>query len=139
MYELVSDVTRMGQWSPETRACRWVGGASGPSVGARFRGSNRFGWRRWSTTCTVTAADPGERFAFAVSLGSVPISQWSYEFRAEAGGCRVTEVFEDRRPRWMDVLGRPVMGIADRDEHNRTTMRATLTNLKRYAEKPATG
>jgi len=56
VWALVSDVTRMGSWSPETTACRWVGGASGPSVGARFRGTNKRGPLLWQTTCTVTAA-----------------------------------------------------------------------------------
>ena len=77
---LVSDVTRMGEWSPENTSCRWLGGATTPSVGARFKGTNRRGWRRWSTTCTVTEAEPGRRFAFDVRSGPLAISSWSYEF-----------------------------------------------------------
>ncbi|MGH9050843.1 MAG: SRPBCC family protein [Acidimicrobiia bacterium] len=37
LYELVSDVTRMGEWSPECRRCEWIDGATGPAVGARCR------------------------------------------------------------------------------------------------------
>jgi hypothetical protein len=65
VYRLVSDVIRMGEWSPETRSCQWLGTA-GAQAGARFRGTNQHGFRRWSTTCTVTAADDGRRFAFSV-------------------------------------------------------------------------
>jgi hypothetical protein len=48
VYDLVTDVTRMGEWSPECVACEWVDGATGPAVGARFRGRNRHGLARWS-------------------------------------------------------------------------------------------
>jgi len=62
VYALVSDVTRMGEWSPETASCRWVDGAWSAEVGARFRGSNRRGPLLWTTTCTVTRSDPvGDR------------------------------------------------------------------------------
>lgn len=45
LWEMVSDVTRMGDWSPETTTAVWTGGATGPAVGAKFRGSNRHGKR----------------------------------------------------------------------------------------------
>ena len=63
LYDLVSDVTRMGEWSPETAKCESIGGATGPAVGARFKGTNK---RRvwWSTDATVVAAERGRRFAF---------------------------------------------------------------------------
>jgi hypothetical protein len=67
VHRLVSDVTRMGEWSPETTSCRWLTDA-GPRVGARFRSTNRYGFRRWSTPCTVTAAVEGRR-AFSVGWG----------------------------------------------------------------------
>ena len=131
-YRLVSDVTRMGDWSPETTSCRWIGGASGPAVGARFRGSNRKGWRRWSTTCTVAAADEGRRFAFDVSWGRLPIARWSYEFAAEGDGTRVRETWADRRPAWMARFDPVFMGIDDRSRHNRATMETTLERLRSH-------
>ena len=134
LYDLVSDVTRMGDWSPETTSCRWLGGTTGPRVGARFRGSNRMGWRRWSTQCTVVAADPGARFGFHVDLAGLPISRWTYEFLPEGQATRVRESWTDRRPGWMDRLARPVMGIHDRSAHNRAGMEATLAALRRFAE-----
>ena len=134
LYGLVSDVSRMGEWSPETTSCRWVGGATGPRVGARFRGSNRLGWRRWSTQCTVVAAEPGTRFSFHVDLAGLPISRWTYEFLPEGQGTRVRESWTDRRPGWMDRFGKPVMGISDREAHNRAGMEATLAALRRHAE-----
>ena len=134
VWGLVSDVTRMGSWSPETTSCRWLGGADGPAVGARFKGSNRKGLRRWSTTCTVTDAEPGKTFAFDVDYGMLAISRWSYEFQTTTEGTRVVESWTDRRPGWMRLASIPAMGVADRAGHNRRGMETTLARLKVAAE-----
>jgi hypothetical protein len=115
-------------------SCRWLDGADGPVVGARFRGTNRHRLLRWSTTCTVTAAEPGRRFAFDVDFGGVPISTWAYDLVPTRTGCEVTESWSDRRPHWMRVGSVPVMGIADRAGHNRRGMQATLAALRAAAE-----
>ncbi len=129
VYGLVSDVTRMGEWSPETTSCRWVGGATGPVAGARFRGSNRMGWRRWSTTCSIVEAEPGRRFSFDVKFAGLPISRWSYEFSPEGDRCTVRERWEDRRRDWVVRAAGLLMGVADRAQHNRATMEQTVANL----------
>ena len=134
VYELVSDLPRMGEWSPENTGGSWRRGATGPVAGAKFRGTNRSGWRWWMTTVTVTAADPGRRFAFDVDAAGVPISTWEYDIAADGNGCTVTERWTDRRPGWMRVGSIPLMGVADRAGHNRRNMQATLRNLKAAAE-----
>src|SRR3954447_12991823 len=134
VYDLVSDVTRMGEWSPETTGCRWLRGATGPAVGAKFKGTNRHLVYRWSTTCTVVDADPGRRFAFTVAWGPVPISRWSYDFRPDGAGCVVTEGWIDRRPSWMRLAGAVSMAIPHRGTHNRAGMEKTLAALKAKAE-----
>ena len=134
VYELVSDLPRMGQWSPENTGGRWLAGAAGPSVGAKFKGTNRHKLLRWSTTVTVTDAEPGKRFAFDVTYGPVPISTWTYDFAADGAGCTVTESWSDRRPTWMKVASVPLMQVPDRAAHNRRNMQATLDALKNAAE-----
>ena len=134
VYDLISDVTRMGDWSPETSSCRWVGGVTGPAVGARFVGSNRRGPLVWRTSCRVTAADPGSAFAFTVSFAGMPIADWGYEIVADGQGCVVTETWTDRRSGALRLASVPVMGIADRAEHNRRGMAATLAALASAAE-----
>jgi hypothetical protein len=134
IYDLVSDLTEMGRWSPEASGGRWIGGATGPSVGARFHGNNRSGWRRWSTVSVITTADRGTRFAFRVSAGGVPVSEWSYDFAPDSAGTRVVEQWNDLRPGWMDLLSRPVMGVPDRAVHNQRNMALTLTALKTAVE-----
>lgn len=133
LWAMVSDITRMGEWSPENTGGEWVGGASGAAVGAKFKGRNRIGRRRWSTTCTVTECEPGRVFAFDVGIGPVSPMTWSYRFEAVDGGTRVTETFHDRRASWMNAIGRLTTGVADRTAHNRDTMEQTLANLERAA------
>lgn len=134
LYDLVSDLSRMGEWSPEATGGRWVGGATGAAVGAKFRGHNSSGWRRWSTSSEVTTADRGKRLAFQVRFGPVPVSRWTYEFEPVGEGTRVTERWVDLRPTWMDLVSRPVMGVNDRPGHNQRNIEATLTALKKAVE-----
>src|SRR5687767_13595663 len=88
VYDLVADVTRMGEWSPETTSARWVEG-DGPAPGAKFKGSNK---RRfsWTTTCTVETADRGREFTFVAGQDT----RWRYAFEPIPTGCRVTESYE---------------------------------------------
>src|SRR6476619_559667 len=78
LYALVSDVTRMGEWSPICRACWWDEG-DGPRVGAWFTGRNELPERTWETRCQVVVADRGREFTFVVSATG---TRWSYRFRA---------------------------------------------------------
>jgi uncharacterized protein YndB with AHSA1/START domain len=134
LYAMVSDVTSMGRWSPENHACRWVKGASGPAVGARFRGANKDGWRRWSTTCTVVAADPGSRFSFEVGFGPMAVARWTYDFAPDGSGTKVTETWDDLRMGAFREASKVIMGVPDRPGHNRENMVATLRALKAAAE-----
>jgi hypothetical protein len=127
VWALVSDLPRMGEWSPENVGGAWAKGATGPAVGAIFAGKNKNGVRRWSTSATVVACDPGKLFEIAITTGPVPIANWRYEFEAAAGGCKVTESWDDHRTRWMRVAGR-VLGVHDA-EHAKGEMAATLANL----------
>jgi uncharacterized protein YndB with AHSA1/START domain len=56
IYDLIADVTRMGEWSPECYRCECLDGATTADVGARFRGYNRLGRYLWATTALVTTA-----------------------------------------------------------------------------------
>jgi hypothetical protein len=134
LYDMVAELCDMGQWSPEAQGGKWVGGATGPAKGAKFRGSNRKGWRRWQTVAEVTDAVPGTRFAFRVTVGPLPIAEWTYDFEAAGTGTKVTESWQDIRPAWMPVVDPVMMGVADRAEHNRKNMEATLAALKSGAE-----
>src|SRR5437879_3249862 len=99
IWELVGDPTRMGEWSPECRRVEWARGASGPELHARFRGHNRQGWRRWTTTGTIVRYEPGREIAWDVGSAGFAVAQWGYRIDPELGGqrCTVVESFRDRR------------------------------------------
>jgi uncharacterized protein YndB with AHSA1/START domain len=137
VWTLVSDVTRMGEWSPETTAGEWIKGANGPVVGARFKGTNSNGKKSWSTDATVVDADPGKRFAFDVDVGPVKVARWAYDFEPTATGCTVTETWTDRRNGLIKALGKPISGVSDRATHNRQGMVETLDRLAAAAESAA--
>ncbi len=90
LYDMVSDVTRMGEWSPICKACWWDGG-EGPRVGAWFTGRNELPERTWETRSQVVAADRGREFAFEVNSGWV---RWGYTFTAVDSETQVTESWE---------------------------------------------
>ena len=96
VWDLVTSVANLAAYSPECTATEWSTGASVPSVGARFRGTNERGDHRWQTECTITDLQPSTRFAFAVDLaedGSF-FSQWIYELSEDDGTTRVSESVE---------------------------------------------
>lgn len=133
-YTAVSDVTRMGRWSPESRGA-WVLGGRGPArVGTRFVGINRASWLPWTTLCTVVAAEPGVRFSFEVGFLGVALSRWTYRFTEVPGGCEVTEEWLDLRSgvsgRLITAAAPAVTGVVRRRERNRATMRTTLAALR---------
>ncbi|MCU1595672.1 MAG: hypothetical protein JWO12_3064 [Frankiales bacterium] len=134
VWGLVSDLPNMGKLSPENTGGTWRKGATGPAVGARFHGSNRSGWRRWSTNVTVVRCAPGEEFAFRVTAGGLGVAEWAYTIVPESTGVTVTETWTDRRGSLMKALGRATTGVADREAHTRASIETTLAALKVAAE-----
>ena len=139
VWGLVSDLPRMGEWSNENQGGRWLRGASGPTVGARFRGTNRNGIHLWKTQVKVTEAEPGERFGFDVSFFGLPISAWSYSIEPTDQGCHVTETWTDRRPGWFKPVARLATGVGNRATHTRHGIEHTLAQVAVTAEGAAAG
>lgn len=135
VYALVADLSRMGEWSPETTGITWLGVAKEPRPGARFRGANRNGVHRWSTICTVVNAEPGRELSWRSSLFGRPVALWRYLFEPDgSGGTRVTESTEDQRGAVFRALGGVASGVNDRTSHNAQSIRVTLERLKVAAE-----
>jgi uncharacterized protein YndB with AHSA1/START domain len=138
VWAMVSDLTRMGEWSPENEGATWLRGATGPTVGATFRGTNRNGKKRWNTLGTIIEIEPGRLLAFRTTAAGFKVAEWRYAFETTSSGCRVTETWIDQRGTVAKTLGKPVSGVADRAAHNRGTMEKTLERLKSAAESPST-
>ena len=90
LYDLVSDVTRTGEWSPTCAACWWDDGA-GPQAGAWFTGRNVTPERTWETRSQVVVAEPGREFSWLVGGRLV---RWRYLLEPVEGGTRLTEAWE---------------------------------------------
>lgn len=135
VWALVSDVTQMGRWSPETTTAAWRDD-DGPRVGARFTGKNK---RKagWSTTCTVTACEPGRRFGFAVGKGE---TTWDYVIEPTEDGCSLTESFEVRKAPGAvgRLLTRMAVGVpwSEREADLLAGVQQTLSRVKAAAEQP---
>jgi hypothetical protein len=136
VYDLVADLPRMGEWSPECARVEWEDGVSGPAVDARFVGHNRggpFGLVRWSRRGRVVAAERGREFAFATEEGGREGTVWRYRFEPAGEGTRVTESYRvDRIPVWARVVDVPT----NRARQLRRAMGHTLEQLKAAAESP---
>ena len=134
VYDIVTDIAQMGRLSPECTGGRWLDGATGPAVGARFKGSNKRGWARWSTTNEVVEADPGRAFSFETKDSGY---RWTYRLAAEGDATVVTEsrtAFKDR-PKVAKVFTQLLLGGEDgHTEELRAGMRQTLERVKAIAE-----
>jgi Polyketide cyclase / dehydrase and lipid transport len=136
LYDMIADVTRMGEWSPVCTACWWDEGVPGPAVGAWFTGRNEAPGRDpWETRSQVTAAEPGKEFAFVVG-GTW--TRWGYAFTPVPGGTEVTESWEmlpDGLTRFDQRFGDGAAAqVKDRFETARAGIPVTLAALKRAAE-----
>lgn len=140
VYDLVSDITRMGEWSPETRRCEWVDG-EGPAVGARFKGHNRRGRARWSNTVEVIAADRGREFAFRRAVRHCGVCDWRYRMEPEGTGTRLTESYEVTKPDWAitNWFNGLMLRVDDRDRDLVEGMRTTLHRIRSAAEAESAG
>jgi hypothetical protein len=134
LYDMVSDVTRMGEWSPVCKTCWWDDG-QGARAGAWFTGRNELPERTWETRSQVVAADRGREFAFVVGGSWV---RWSYTFTPVDGGTQVTESWEflpDGITRFHHRYGSDAPAqIADRALAARQGIPVTLAALKKSAE-----
>ena len=147
-YDRVSDVTQTHRWSPENTGAKVERPGTPAFVGMTFVGSNVRRGVRWVTGCEVTAADPGQRFAFKVNrygfgkpLLRVPIATWEYRFEPVEGGTRVTEVWTDDRRKWPDAVAlrfdKVATGKPGFAEFQRGNIRRTLDKLKTILESEA--
>jgi putative intracellular protease/amidase len=122
-YDVISDITTIGQRSPETHAAKWI------THGKKFKGYNHIGpLYRWSTACKVTEDAPGRTFSFDVAWPSK--TAWRYDLAAADDGTEVTLTMTKMQPQAAPVLAiQRMVGVHDRAGHLRTGMEQTLKGL----------
>ena len=134
LYDMVSDVTRIGEWSPVCKACWWDEGSSA-RAGGWFTGRNTTADRTWETRSEVVVAERGREFAFIVGGSYV---RWGYTFTVVGEGTRVTESWEFL-PEGIAMFKEKFGADADNQISSRTKaahegIPATLAALKGTAE-----
>jgi putative intracellular protease/amidase len=125
----LSDITTIGQRSPETHAAKWI------THGKKFKGYNHIGpLYRWSTVCKVTADVPGRTFAFDVAWPSK--TSWRYDLTALNDATEVTLTMTKMQPQAAPVLAiQRLVGVHDRAQHLRTGMDQTLERLAQQVQR----
>ena len=137
IYSIISDVTRTPELSPEVTCCKWLRGATGPAVGARFKATNKMPNRpTFSNKPVVTVAEPGRTFAFSRTEPFGGTVEWRYELERDRDGTIVTESYTITKPvsafGWFIIGG--LFGRKDRRTDLREGMQQTLRRLQILAE-----
>lgn len=136
LYELLADVTRMREFSPEVVECRWLDGATGPSVGARFAAKNKFSrGPTLGNKATLTVLEPGRKVTWSRTEPFGGTVEWTYEFLPHPDGTEVVESYFFTKP--VSRFGWIIIGAftsGDRRGQMHAGMEATLQRLRAYVE-----
>jgi hypothetical protein len=134
VYDLIADVTRTPERTPDIVRCEWLDGATGPAVGARFKAINTQGrGRRWWNKPVVTVADRGREFSFTRTEPLAGTILWRHQFVPEGSGTRMIESYEVLEP--ITAVGWFLIGTVCRLKDRRSDLHASMVNsLDRVAE-----
>ncbi|MEW6472735.1 MAG: SRPBCC family protein [Actinomycetota bacterium] len=140
VWAMISDLTRMAEWSPHSAGARMGGLGAAPEAGVRFTGRNRNRWHRWNTRCTVVASVPEREIAWTACFFGFSTGYWHYRLEPSDDGCSttVTESWRDLRTSPLlqfAPLVRAVTGTTDVVAEVDRSIRMTLQELKAAAER----
>lgn len=131
VWALVSDLSRMPQWSPQCRLMKPLGQLR---QGARTVNFNRRGFLFWPTTCRITEFVPEEKLAFRVNENH---TVWTYELEPTEAGTRLVETrhAENGTTAVSNFLvGKFMGGVPSFEQELVEGMNASLTRIKSAAE-----
>lgn len=134
VWELLSNLNRMGEWSPECYAVSWLDGATSPAqIGARFKGRNRWGPVRWSMCCEIKTSEPAREISWSTVQRGRELVRWRYRFEPAEGGTEITESFQVM---WLPPMARLFEDVImlNRDRQREGAMRVTLERIKQAVE-----
>ncbi|MCX6499683.1 MAG: SRPBCC family protein [Arthrobacter sp.] len=138
LYDLVSDITRTGEWSPVCKSCWWDDAESAGDVGAWFTGRNELPQRSWETRSQVVAAERGREFAWVVGGKYV---RWGFALSPADSGTVLSESWEflpEGIAMFREKFGdKADAQIADRTQQALDGIPRTLSAIKRIAESSA--
>ena len=132
VWELVSDLSKMPQWSPQCRLMKPMGQMR---QGARTVNVNRRGRLYWPTTCRITEFIPEQKLGFRVNENH---TVWTYELEPTEAGTRLIETrhAENGTTAMSNFLiGKFMGGVPDFEQELIEGMNASLTRIKATAER----
>lgn len=94
VWELLADLPRMGEWSPECTGCTWDDPDAPFGPGRTFVGHNRWGPLRWSTRGELEVCEAPRELAYVTGRGDRPLTRWRYRLEPVESGTRITESYE---------------------------------------------
>jgi uncharacterized protein YndB with AHSA1/START domain len=133
VWNLVSDLSRMPQWSPQCRVMRALGPVRQGTKTINFNRRGRMFF--WPTTSVVTEVIPEKKIAFRVPINR---TIWSYELEPTETGTRLTESrhAENGTTAVSNMTINAVMGGVPSFERELVEgMNATLSRIKAAAER----
>ncbi|QKT11520.1 hemerythrin domain-containing protein [Rhodococcus sp. W8901] len=134
VWNVLADVTRVREWSHECHAARWLDGVSAASVGARFRGSSKAGFVRWSRTCTLTELDAPRQMVWVTDGGIYgDNTEWRFVLEPTDSGTRIVQSYRIiNLPTWFDrTISLTVPAHHDRSD----ALQGDLVRLARLADR----
>jgi hypothetical protein len=139
LYDLVSDVPRTPEWSPEVVSCRWLGGAGGAVPGARFSARNKRRWLTWSNRPIVETADRGRKFAITRTEPGGGTIRWFFRFAPDAEGTMAILGYQVLKPVpvGLHIILRAFFGVHDLEADLRLNMTTSLGRVAGIAEREA--
>lgn len=138
VYDILADVTRTPERTPDIVRCEWIDGATGPAVGARFKATNKQGrGPTWNNKPVVTVADPGREFTFTRTEPFAGTIEWNHVLVPEGTGTRVLESYTVLEP--LTIVGWFIIGtlygLKDRRSVLHKSMVDSLDRLAEIAER----
>ncbi|WP_018180874.1 SRPBCC family protein [Jongsikchunia kroppenstedtii] len=138
VWELIRDVRRLAEWSPQVESTRLADGRTEVESGVAFTNHNRHGELTWTTHGTVVRFEPNREIAFRIEENWVV---WS--FRIEGTG-RDTVTLVQRREApdgisdySLDLTEKYMGGQIEFTEVMRAGMRQTLAGIAAAAQSAA--
>jgi uncharacterized protein YndB with AHSA1/START domain len=131
VWRVVSDVTRMGEWSPECRKVLLLG-AKRPGLGVRMVGINRRGLVVWPTVSRIVRFEADRAVAWKTRESG---ATWTYELDPSEGGTRLTGRRDLTGYTTLTRVAAPLIGgAAGHDRELADGIRTTLGRIKAAAE-----